>query len=216
METLEVGSTLVPETSTSKRRRKKGRIVQKGYHKSQRADARRVAAKEFLSGIVLDSNYQARRPPRDSGDVSTLMGHEFGDGAASRPISAASRHSNALFLGDEYLHVNTDVSGEGRLYEIALDNLPQLQHQSPSKIQPSKSLDYSFGSYSPALSQRPVVLNHSVSMFESQSDRKQANILVPAHKRWQTMDNSPTVHYLNTLLDTNAEWLMDSRSVDKL
>ena len=205
MATLAVDSTGGPDTSSTKRRRKKGRIIQKGYHKSEREDARRVAAKAFLSGILLDSNIQPRLHLKDLGELH--KSHEAYEATASRPISSASRHSNAVFLGDEAVN-STDDSGEGRLYEIslAMDSLPQLQHPSPSKVAPSKSLDYSLGTPSPA---KPVVFSHSVSMLETPAERR--NVLNT--KRWQVFDSSPAVCCLNTLSSVQAEVLLDSRYV---
>ena len=202
-EGMEVDSTVGPDTSNSKKRRKKGRIIQKGYHKSEREDARRVAAKAFLSGINLDSNIQPRLQLKDLDELN--IGHEAVEVTASRPISSASRHSNAVFLGDEALYT-TDVSGEGRLYEIALDSLPQLQYPSPSKIAPSKSLDYSLGTPSPI---KPVMFSHSISVLETQAERRQAIIL---NKRQQSFDHSPAVYFMSTLSGAQAEWLLDSRS----
>jgi hypothetical protein len=204
MATLAVDSTGGPEAPNSKRRRKKGRKIQKGYHKSEREDARRVAAKAFLSGILLDSNIQPRLQPKDLDELH--RSHEAFEGTSSRPISSASRHSNAVFLGDEAVASGADVSGEeGRLYEIALDSLPQLQYPSPSKIVPSKSLDYNFiGTPSPA---KPVVFSHSVSMLETPVERR--NVLNT--KRWHSFDNSPAVYCLNTLSGVQADVLLDSR-----
>lgn len=208
MATLAVESTGCPEVSNTKRKRKKGRIIQKGYHKSERGDARRVVAKAFLSGILLDSNIQPRLQPRDTDELHKA--HEAFEGTSSRPISSASRHSNAVFLGDEAVYI-TDVSAgeEGRLYEIALDSLPQLQHPSPSKIPPSKSLDYSLtGTPSPA---KPVLFSHSISMLETPAERR--NVLNT--KRWHSFDNSPAVCCLNTLSGVQAEVLLDSRYTNK-
>lgn len=216
MATLEVGSAVGPEASNTRKRRKKGRIIQKGYHKSEREDARRVAAKAFLSGIILDSNFLPRVQLRDSDELNTLAGQEINSGSFSRPISSASRHSNTIGFGDEALPSHIDVSGEGRLYEIALDNLPQLQHSSPSKLVPSKSLDYSFGTPSPG-NYKPVLFSHSVSVIESQSDKRQNSVFIAsAHKRWQAVDNSSAVYHLTSLSSANADLLVDSRSVQIL
>ena len=209
MTTLEV----CPDVPNSRRRRKKGRIIQKGYHKSEREDARRVAAKAFLSGIILDSNFQPRvHYQRDLEEVNTLIDHNINDVSLSRPMSPASRHSNAFGFPDETVPNNVDVSGEGRLYEIALDNLPQLEHSSPSKLVPSKSLDYSFGTPSQG-SHKPVSFSNSVSMIDGQYEKRQGNVLMPVQRRWQTVDNSPAVYYVNTLSGVHAEFLVDSRSV---
>ena len=204
MATLAVDSTGGPEAPNSKKRRKKGRIIQKGYHKSEREDARRVAAKAFLSGILLDSNIQARLQPKDLDELH--KSHEAFEGTSSRPISSASRHSNAVFLGDEAVN-STDISGEeGRLYEIGLDSLAQLHVPSPSKMPPSKSLDSNFiGTPSPA---KPVVFSHSISMLES-TPAERRNILNT--KRWHSFDSSPAVCCLNTLSGVQAEVLLDSR-----
>lgn len=208
MTTLEIG----PDAPNSRRRRKKGRIIQKGYHKSEREDARRVAAKAFLSGIVLDSNFQPRvQYQGDPEEVNTLIDHNINEVSFSRPISSASRHSNALGLPDETVPNNVDVSGEGRLYEIALDNLPQLQHSSPSKLVPSKSLDYTFGTPSQG-SHRPVSFSHSVSMVDGQYEKRQGNVLMSGQRKWQTVDSSPAVYYVNTLSGVHPEFLVDSRS----
>ena len=198
MATLAVDSTGGPEAPNSKKRRKKGRIIQKGYHKSEREDARRVAAKAFLSGILLDSNIQPRLQSKDLDELH--KSHEAFEGTSSRPISSASRHSNAVFLGDEAVNT-TDISGEeGRLYEIGLDSLAQLHVPSPSK-----SLDSNFiGTPSPA---KPIVFSHSVSMLETPAERR--NILNT--KRWHSFDSSPAVCCLNTLSGVQAEVLLDSR-----
>ena len=208
MTTLEVG----PEATNSRRRRKKGRIIQKGYHKSEREDSRRVAAKAFLSGIILDSNFQPPVHQRDPEGVNTLIDHNIIEVSFSRPISSASRHSNALGLLDETVPNNADVSGEGRLYEIALDNLSQLQHSSPSKVVPSKSLDYNFSTLSPGpANYKPVTFSHSVSMIEAQYEKRQGSVLTSAHRRWQAVDNSPAVYHINTLSGVHPEYLVDSR-----
>lgn len=209
MATLDVDSAVGTDIPNSRKKRKKGRIIQKGYHKSEREDARRVAAKAFLSGIFLDSHLQPQTQPiAHDPEVNTV--HEAFDSTPSRPTSDSSRHSNVLLLGDESLQANTEVSGEGRLYEIALDTLPQLQHSSPSRMTPSKSLDYNFGTPSPV---KPVVFSHSASVFETQSERRQANIMALAHKRWQALDASPAVYHLSSLTDKHPDWLVDSRSV---
>lgn len=40
----------------NKKKRRRNRFIKQGYHKSEREDARRVAARAFLSGIPLDSH----------------------------------------------------------------------------------------------------------------------------------------------------------------
>lgn len=44
------------EAPCSSKRHRRGRILKQGYHKSERKDARREAARAFLSGITLDTN----------------------------------------------------------------------------------------------------------------------------------------------------------------
>lgn len=55
----------------SRKKRKRNRFIKQGYHRSERDDTRRVAAKMFLSGIPLDSQSLApytsfSRSPSDS------------------------------------------------------------------------------------------------------------------------------------------------------
>ena len=194
---MEGDTTIWPDVSNSRKRRKKGRIIQKGYPKYERSDARRVAAKAFLSSIPLDNHILPRARKVDESTVC-----EPAEGAPSRPISSASRHSNAVVLGDE--HSNLEVLGESRLYEITLDNLAQLQHSSPSKLLPSKSLDYTFGTLSPA-NYKSLPFSHSV---DSQStDRRPTSVLL-AHKRGRA---GPSVYNFNSLSYSHAELLTDSR-----
>lgn len=209
MATLSVESTVGPGVTNSKRKRKKGRIIQKGYHKSGREDARRVAAKAFLSGILLDTYIQPKLQLNDLAELSESQ--EATDGSVSRPISSASRYSNAVLItaGSDEANITTDlISGEGRLYELALDSLPQLQHHSPYKSAPFKSTDGSLGSPSPA---KQATFNHSVSVFETQAERR--NIFNASSKKWQSLDSSSAAVYsLNTLSGVQAEMLLDSRS----
>ena len=44
------------EVPCSSKRYRRGRFLKQGYHKSERSDARREAARLFLSGITLDKN----------------------------------------------------------------------------------------------------------------------------------------------------------------
>ena len=198
---MEVDLPACPDASSSRKRRRKGRIIQKGYHKYERSDARRVAAREFLSNISLDNHILPRSQNFDDGTV-----HEPAEGVISRPISSASRHSNAVILTEEHL----EMFGEGRLGDIALDSLPQLQHQSPSKLLASKSLDYGFGTPSPS-NYKPVPFSHSISVMDSQSGDRRSAISALAHKRQLTMDTGPAIYSLSSLSYAHAELLPDSR-----
>lgn len=50
----------------SKKRRKRNRFIKQGYHRSERDDARRVAARTFLLGIPLDNQTQYNFSPSES------------------------------------------------------------------------------------------------------------------------------------------------------
>lgn len=58
-----------------RKRRKKSRFIKQGYHKSERDDSRRVAARSFLSGITRDSHLQnpGQVPAQDEGSTGNLF-----------------------------------------------------------------------------------------------------------------------------------------------
>ena len=78
-------------SSQSRKRRKKNRFFKQGYHKAERHDARRVAARAFLSGITRDSHLQRREPVASEEAVSAPY--------SPGPTSVASRR--ALVLAED-------------------------------------------------------------------------------------------------------------------
>ena len=56
----EVESSHRHSSSYQRKKRKKGRYIKQGYHKSERDDTRRVVARSFLSGITRDGHFQSR------------------------------------------------------------------------------------------------------------------------------------------------------------
>lgn len=147
------GSMLVVEapTTSTGRRRRKNRFIKQGYHKSEREDARRVAARAFLSGIVLDSHLrQQNQDNLESINQSESISHGqiFQERSGSfrftpnRPLSSMSRHSNPLQLTDDNSATDLLLSGARKLYELGIA-LDISHHHSPSKSALSKSFDRS-------------------------------------------------------------------------
>lgn len=62
-------------SSHLRRRKKKSRYIKQGYHKSERDDSRRVAARSFLSGITRDSHLQnlGQVTAQDEGSTGNLF-----------------------------------------------------------------------------------------------------------------------------------------------
>ena len=180
----------------SRRKRKKGRFIKQGYHKSERDDARRVAARAFLSGITLDSHLQSvgGGPMDVSSDVSLAP-------YSPRPTSVASMHSR-MVADDLAIQGNASVELGLKLYEIQLDFAQQTQ-QSLHKLTPSKSaVDKTFEASSPVPA---CLLNQSASSFESPVTERplgftnplheRRHLLQLAHSRWRSL-TSPDVSNL--------------------
>ena len=196
----------------SRRKRKKGRFIKQGYHKSERDDARRVVARAFLSGITLDSHLQSV-----GGDISSDV--NLGP-YSPRPTSVASMHSRVV---TEDLAVQGSASIELglKLYEIQLDFAQQTQHV---KLTPSKSTDKSFEALTPA----PAgVLNQSAASFESPASERPLGFANPlhaerrqmmqqAHSRWRSLtstDGSSLVVPCGHSLQPYESYLGSNRSV---
>ena len=188
-----------PQTAIhTRRRRKKARFIKQGYHKSERDDARRVAARTFLSGITLD------RHLRQGAGILENYIPSYSPG----PHSVASRHSKIssddtsiqLGLSSTNVIIRPTTPPSRRLHEILQD--------SPFKVVPSKSLDQQ--AYSPV---HPYLVNRSMSCIESPvsentfwSDRRQ--LLQLAHSRWHSLPTpeqlDPFVQFVSSPQGHNA------------
>ena len=196
----------------SRRRRKKGRFIKQGYHKSERDDARRVAARAFLSGITLDSHLQS--VGGGPSDVS-------GDGPYSpRPTSVASMHSR-MVADDLAAQGSASIELGLKLYEIQLDFAQHTQH---IKLTPSKgAADKTFEASTPVTA---CLLNQSAS-FELPASERPLGFLNPlhaerrqmmqqAHSRWRSLtstDGSNLVIPCGHSLQPYDSHLGNSRSV---
>ena len=196
MATDELVVVEAPHTNSGRRRRK-NRFIKQGYHKSERDDARRVAARTFLSGIVLDSHLQQQEQQileSTSQFESSSHGQIFQERSGSlrftptRPLSSMSRQSNALQLMDESSNTEFGLLGDRKLYElgIALESLPQFHYYSPSKAALSKSSERS--SSSPMY---PL----SLVMDSSSSEKKLVNQLV----KMQSIEDASSVVYVGNM-----------------
>lgn len=133
-----------------RRRRRKGRFIKQGYHRSEREDARRVAARAFLSGITLDSHLQQFHRSRENSPtpVAGEQGNKLTEDSClpDGPSAASLR----------------PITPPRRLHELLLDT--SSLHYSPYKIYPSKSHDNSLNS---PVSAKPFDIGHSASYIES-------------------------------------------------
>lgn len=108
-------------SSQSRKRRKKNRFLKQGYHKAERHDARRVAAKAFLSGITRDSHLQRREPVASEETASAPY--------SPGPTSVASRR--ALVISEDVsLHLQPPTPDVELL--ATLCDFPIEQSLSPS------------------------------------------------------------------------------------
>ncbi len=139
----------------SRRRRKKGRFIKQGYHRSEREDARRVAARTFLSSITLDSHLQRLHRSRD--DISPPL---------YAPIhSVAGTHTGNYsdnILGPSATSANPITPPPRRLHELLLDT--GSLNTSPLKVSPSKGHESTLNSPVPM---NPFIGGRSMSYVES-------------------------------------------------
>ena len=196
-------------TSHSRKRRKKSRLIKQGYHKSERDDARRVAARAFLSGIPLDSQQQSLFPvglPPDASYQSQLRQDVLNSTITSqRPPSSVSRHSNVLQVdGDQLL-----VPGvPDRPHDMVLDS-PKLYHMyrqhSPAKVQYSRSLDRDLES--PPYLRDFAFIESNLPSFTDTTDKKLLN------NQWQSFESEGTgnVHICNNMMKLPATMVVDRR-----
>lgn len=176
MAAVDAETSVQPQNAThSRRKRKKGRFIKQGYHKSERDDARRVAARAFLSGITLDSH---RQPSMGGGPMEVPS--DISLAYSPRPVSAASVHSRVIT--DELATQGSSSMELGlKLYEIQLDFAQQPSH----KLTPSKSaVDKSFEASSPVY---PYLLNRSASCIESPVTERSFGFANPIHERRHQM-----------------------------
>ena len=159
-----------------RRKRKKGRFIKQGYHRSERDDARRVAARAFLLGITLDSHLQQR------------AGSFCETGAAPRspgPLSVSSRQSRGLKGENTSLQAGPSASElSRRLQDIQLDMLSQNY---PPKLTASKSLDQQFDSPLPAYPLPTMLSFDSHEVAQTATHKKQQF----AHTRWHSLSSEP-------------------------
>lgn len=137
---VEGGAAGPPDT---KRRHRKHRYRKHGYHKTERENARRVEARNFLSGITLDSHL---RSPNELPDQdSTLL----------LPLN------RRLSGGTEGVVFNSDLPPTEELHEMAANLFEFYTRSSPVKLDASRSQEYGFD----AVLSTP--LNRSASVFEA-------------------------------------------------
>lgn len=128
--------------SEGRRRNRKYRYKKQGYHKVERENARRVEARNFLSGITLDSHYRA---PVETSEQSSSLTHT--------PSKLSGRGPSP---GEESKVELTELAN---LYELYTQS---RRHQhSPIKLLPTRSQDVGLD-YSTQYS-----VNRSASLFEA-------------------------------------------------
>lgn len=146
-----------------RRKRRKERLIKQGYRRSERDDARRVAARAFLLGIPLDRHLQ-RRTGATTSEASIVP-------RSPGPLSVSSRQSRNLLGESTFVQTGPSVSElSGRLQDM-LDTLPQ-RNPSPSKG-PERQFDTPIPAY-------PLLASRSLLSFDSHELMQ-----TPAHKRQQ-------------------------------
>lgn len=167
-----------------RKKRKKSRYLKQGYHKSERDDCRRVAARAFLSGITRDSHLrvqQQQAPTSEEGEnpstVVTLpslrklsvIPLETVDGNIPSPPSTPvldAHYSPTFKRTAEILEPS---------HQQMLAKLGELGH--------SKSLDQVIESHSHHLLPR-VRTSHSVDYAESASLYERKSSLLHSSTKW--------------------------------
>ena len=165
-----------------RRKRKKGRFIKQGYHRSERDDARRVLARAFLLGITLDSHLQQRAGTISAGETGAVP-------RSPGPLSVSSGRSRSVMAEDTSLQTGPPASELSRkLQDIQLDMLSQHY---PLKLTPSRSLEQQFDSPMPAY---PIPIIYNVLSFDSRelvqtaAHKKQQF----AHTRWHSLSCEPS------------------------
>ncbi len=134
-----------------RRRRKKGRFIKQGYHRSEREDARRVAARAFLSSITLDCHVQHLHRTREGTpppSTAAVQNHDFSEDVFVPSVAVASTPPTR------------------RLHELVLDKSLQ---PSPFKTSPSKGHEHNLNS---PQSVKRFDIGHSMSYVESMIGEK--------------------------------------------
>lgn len=175
-------------SSDSKKKNRKYRYRKQGYHKMERENARRVEARNFLSGITLDSQYKA---PIETQEEDTCMFH------VPSKHGGSSMEESKVELPDEM----------DRLYDL-------YAHNSPVKLPPSMSLDLGFD-YS---SHSYHMVNRSTSLYESATstpscERKKLSLQYLPHTK--SLGEVGDIHYFGRPQEFGyQEFPVDSRYVD--
>jgi hypothetical protein len=127
-------------SSDTRKKNRKYRYKKHGYHKTERENARRVEARNFLSGITLDSHY---RTPTETQEQSPSLLH------------TPSSHSGLV----EECKIEIIPADE-------MANLYDLYNHSPVKLPPSRSqeLGFDYSMHHPLVN-HPV--NRSTSLYEA-------------------------------------------------
>lgn len=161
----------------ARRKRRKERLIKQGYRRSERDDARRVAARAFLLGIPLDRHLQ----PRTGASTSETNIAPRSPG----PLSVSSRQSRNILGEGTSLQTGASVSElSGKLQDM-LDTLPQ-PNPSPSKG-PERQFDSPMSTY-PLLTSRSLLSFDSHELMQTPAHRRQQY----AHTKWHTVASEPS------------------------
>lgn len=199
----------------SRRRHRKGRFLKQGYHKSERDDARRVAARTFLSRIQLDSHLQRGEVISETTSDGNVVAYSPG------PYSISSRKSRTL--GED---ISLEAESSATELTVAMPRKPheisrELTQQS-FKLVTSKSLDRSHEFISAV---NPLLLNRSASCIESpvvatgetvqlDATHERRRILEVARSRWRSLaspDISGLVIHCGSSLQLHADLIGSNR-----
>lgn len=174
--------------SDNKKKNRKYRYRKQGYHRMERENARRVEARNFLSGITLDSHY---RTPVETQEQDISLFH------------VPSKHGGST----EESKVEVPDDEMARLYDL-------YAHNSPVKLPPSRSQDLGFD-YS---SHSHHIVNRSSSLYEPtvttpSSERKKLSLQhLPHTKSLGSSIEAGDIRYFGEL----QEFPVDSRYVSNI
>ena len=130
-------------SSDGRKKNRKYRYKRQGYHKVERENARIVEARNFLSGITLDSHYRA---PVEATEQDSSLHH------------TPSKHSGPG-AQESKMELALPTDELANLYELYTQS--QRRQHSPVKLPPTRSQDMGL-EYS---TQYPV--NRSTSLFDA-------------------------------------------------
>ena len=160
----------------ARRKRRKERLIKQGYRRSERDDARRVAARAFLLGIPLDRHLQPRTGAATSDSYIAPR--------SPGPLSVSSRQSRNIMGEGTSPQTGPSVSELGKLQDM-LDTLPQ-RNPSPSKG-PERQFDSPMAPY-PLLTSRSLLSFDSHELMQTPAHRRQQY----AHTKWHTVASEPS------------------------